>query len=174
MEKGFWVLLVLLLSFAYAQDSKQFIYTSLKFNDCADLSRNEAEDYGIQECPSIGGYRLYYAYGDARSWLELETNGARYSFAPWDLGDAIKGFFPYVNGELVEWRYTISGTPEALRLEPYALIYRMNYQDSDDETKTIDLLVVLRLEENNVCYLGNTKTNEEARILADGNDGCNR
>lgn len=90
-----------------------------------------------------------------------------FPFAPWDLGDAIAGFFPYVKGSLAEWRYTIAGDESNPEFAPYALIYRMAFQDMDDETLEREQLMVLRLANNQACYLGSASSNEEARALAD-------
>lgn len=157
-------------SFAFSQAPK-FFYTSLVY--CAPFLSSEwnddmGGDYYAAECPALGGYRLYYLGGDARSWLELSKDGQSFSFAPWDLGDALEGFFPYIKGERAEWRLSITETnDERPALATHALIYRMATNDSNDETKEIDTLIVLRLEETQVCYLGSAATNEAARLLAD-------
>lgn len=159
-------------SFAFSQAPK-FFYTSLV--DCAPFLSSEWDDdmggdYYAAECPALGGYRLFYLGGDARSWLELAKDDQSFSFAPWDLGNALEGFFPYVKGERAEWRLSVNNAvtnDERPVLTAHALIYRMATNDSNDETKEIDTLIVLRLAENQVCYLGSEATNEAARLLAD-------
>ncbi len=161
-----------LASFSFSQ-APSFFYTSLV--DCAPFLSSEWDDdnggdYYAAECPALGGYRLFYLGGDARSWLELSKDGQSFSFAPWDLADAIEGFFPYVKGDFAEWRLSVSNTDttnDQPKLATHALIYRMAFSDLNDETKEIDRLIVLRLEPTKVCYLGSATTNEEARLLAD-------
>ncbi len=169
--KAFFLLVLGCLSLAVAQ-TKQSFYTSLETQNCVTLSTSEWEaeptiDYFVQECPSLAGYRLFVKAGDARSWLELSYAEQNFPFAPWDLNDVIQGFFPYLKGNLAEWRYTISGDEISPEFSPYALIYRMAFQDRDDETKEHEQLMVLRLTNHKACFLGAATTNEEARLLAD-------
>ncbi len=170
-------MLIFLLGFSFASfafsQAPNFFYTSLV--DCAPFLSSEwdddsAGDYYAAECPALGGYRLFYLGADARSWLELSKDGQSFSFAPWDLEDALEGFFPYVKGDFAEWRLSVNKTEtndERPELATHALIYRMASNDINDETKEIDTLIVLRLEADKVCYLGSATTNEAARLLAD-------
>lgn len=168
------LLLSLLISstcISFSQTISAF-YTPIDFEHCVTLSSSEWDaepviDYIVQECPGLAGYQLFVKGGDARSWLELAHSGHPFPFAPWDLGDAIQGLFPYVKGTVAEWRYSIAGDESNPVLVPHALIYRMAFQDINDETKEIDQLVVLRLANEQACFLGATSNNESARELAD-------
>jgi hypothetical protein len=169
--KAFFLFTLGCLSLALAQTNQSF-YTAIDPTNCVPLSSSEWQteptiDYFVQECPSLAGYRLFVKAGDARSWLELSYAEQTFPFAPWDLGDVIQGFFPYIKGNLAEWRYTITGDEASPEFSPYALIYRMAFQDMNDEAKEHEQLMVLRLTNQKACFLGATSTNEEARLLAD-------
>ncbi len=171
MKKRCLIALLALLSFGKAQDAS-FAYSSLAFDDCITLNSSEWDDeapidFIHQECPSFAGYRIFLKGGDARSWLELQHGDTTYPFSPWDLSNAITGMFPYVKGELAEWRYRLTNESENATLDPYALIYRMSSSDPNYEEDDTDVLIVLRLEKGAVCHIGQALSNEDARIIAD-------
>lgn len=160
----FFLTLALTVSFSQAQDT--YSYTSLTEDDCNEISADFERDYYVAACPSLGGIQLYYAAGDARSWLAVQVDDFYYDFAAWDLPMGL-GMFPYVEGKVAEWRYDIVEMNGRTTIAPYALIYRMGSQDIEDESQYLSHLVVIRLEEDAACAIGLEETNEAARQLAD-------
>lgn len=120
-------------------------------------------DLAVQECPGMGGYRLFVVSSDARSWIDLwRADGAFWSSEEVVVYERPIGHFPNVAGSnVVEWRRYADGTP-------YALIFRIRAQDSDATNRKVTRLYVVSLRPSGITLAGRARTNEEARHLADG------
>lgn len=148
-------------------------YTSIRRTDCAAPPAEieaafAAKDLGVQECPAPEGWRLLFVASDANSWIELRKNGLVWSGEQAVVYEYPIGLFPNVGGvPVVEWRHDSLGRPAAL-------IFRVMAQDPADAQTPVSRLFVVRLEAEagRACLLGRVATNEAARALADGPEGC--
>ena len=161
--------LTLLLTSTISQAAFTSEYTDL--NQCKTLSSSENDpdaeiDYFTSVCPGRDGFDVRLDGGDSRSWLSLVTTGTEHFVAEY-LGAHTAGFFTYVIGSKVEWRYSNG--------KLIALIIRMGGQDPEDYTKSVTSLTVIRLDKNNpsaactikVINAQQAKANEKARAAAD-------
>lgn len=132
-------------------------YSSVADQDCVMMRSSETDpnaqiDYFEMQCPGVDGYQVMLEGGDARSWIGLIKPGQSYAqgvsfMAQFQSGAG--GYFPNVMGERVEWAY-VNGKLAALTVRSTAV-------NPDDETKTLDRLVVIRLNEADLaksCWIG--------------------
>lgn len=162
---------LLLLIGTYAQAKIGSVYTSVEPQDCVTINGSEllAEpeiDFYEGECAAFGGYRVYISGGDIRYSLDLSYQGQSI--------DTIKlASFHDMGSAKIEWRYERKGDGFDNTLEYTALIYRLNYTTytENGEPTDKDMLVVVRLDQQNSCVIGTIEQqanmNEKARQLAD-------
>jgi hypothetical protein len=128
----------------------------------------ELRQLGVQECPSIGGWRLLLVASQENTWIELRSNAITWSGEHAIVYDAPIGLFPKVGASpQVEWRLNARGVPTAL-------IFRVAATSRTDQKTRVSRLFVVRLEQDRACVVGRVTTNAEARALADGPARCPR
>jgi hypothetical protein len=147
-------------------------FTSIRPRECtspADLRASfAARQLGVQECRSIGGWRLLLVASQENTWIELRSSAITWSGEHAIVYDAPIGLFPTVGGsQQVEWRLNPRG-------EPTALIFRVAATSRTDQKTRVSRLFVVRLEQNRACVVGRATTNAAARALADGPERCPR
>jgi hypothetical protein len=161
----------MLAALGLAAEAADSVYTSIRTADCgaapSDIQREfAAKDLGVQECPAPADWHLLFVASDANSWLELRRDDFR-----WSAEDAIVyerpiGLAPNVGGaSVVEWRGDDQG-------RPHALIFRVVAQDPSNPAARVSRLFVVRIGQDNACVIGQARTNEAARALADGAVSC--
>ncbi|YCM42211.1 hypothetical protein V2O64_12945 [Verrucomicrobiaceae bacterium 227] len=127
---------------------------------------NEPEiDHFEHLCPGYGGYELLHRSGDLRSWIDVRYQGVTSDLFGATMTTAA-GSFPYKANDVVEWR----GILKESVFTPYALIYRIQAQDPEDEGKEVSRLVVVALNKGKAKVLGSTSgksADTEAKKLAD-------
>ena len=160
---------------AHAKSTSE--YTNL--SECKTIASSENDpnaeiDYFQSVCKGRDGYKVLLAGGDSRSWVQLLAKGDKISneigFAM--MFDEREGYFPNVAGNKLEWRYTNG--------KLNALIVRVNGQDPDDYNKSVDTLVVIRVDAKkdakgcviDVVNARQADANAKARISADSNLKC--
>ena len=151
-------------------------YTSLEDKDCNYITSSnddpDAEiDYFKSICPGRDGYLVKLAGGDIRSWVGLLAPGQKYDEANDFYGPLMEGSlgqFPNVQGSKLEWRYSDG--------KLVAFILRMIAQDPEDYEKSIETLVVVRVDTadlSKACLAGSVdvkktpNANVAARAIAD-------
>ncbi len=174
-------LLALALSFGFAAQAvaapvATSAYTSLEDKDCNLLASSEDDenaeiDYFKSICPGRDGYLVKLAGGDIRSWVGLLKPGQKYDDANDFYGPLMEGSmgqFPNVQGSKLEWRYSDG--------KLVAFILRMTAQDPEDYEKSIETLVVVRVNTadlSKACLAGSVdvskvpNANTAARVIAD-------
>jgi hypothetical protein len=117
---------------------------------------------GKQECPGIGGYRVFFVSSHERSWIEVEVpGGAVCTSERVVVYEAPLGNFPNVAGaNVVEWRRRADGVP-------YALIFRVVAEPPDRLGERLSALYVFALHPDGMSFVGRAATNEEARRLSE-------
>ena len=152
---------------SWAADSGyRSVYTSLKECRIIESSEQEADaeiDYFSMECPGREGYRIFHDGEDARSWLVIKRGEATVIDLYDDVMRNEPGAFPFVSGEVAEWRYK----GESL----IALIFRIAGSDLETDKLKSELMVV-RLDGKKSCVIGTSTSNEKAREIADNNKAC--
>ena len=115
-----------------------------------------------QECPALGGHRLFVVSSQERSWIEVAVpSGALCSTERTIVYQDPLGHFPNIGGaRVVEWRRTTEGIP-------YAIIVRVVAEAAGEPGIRISALYVFRLRPDAMSFAGRTATNEAARRLAD-------
>lgn len=164
-----WVSSALFGTRAYAQVGAQSVYTSLKAQDCITV---ESDSFSTEEewmidfykgvCPSYGGYILGVSGGDLRYSVFLSYHGVEI---------ALPSFYQFHDaGEVAEWRYTLKRTGEfSNELHLSALIYRIYYDDYDSESDSDEgasALIVVRLNKEKSCVLGQIPKQKDMNVLA--------
>ena len=154
---------------AFAQKGTSFYSTTNgKFVAVISDSALEKEpeiDHFEHLCPGYGGYELLHRSGDARSWLDVRYQGATSDLYGATMKTAA-GFFPYKENDVVEWRGILKGA----EFTPYAVIYRIQAQDSENDEKQFSRLVVVALNQGRAKVLGSTtgkNADADAKKLAD-------
>lgn len=163
------IVIIAIPAFAAAES----IYTSVKSDNCQDIKPPldklfESRGLDAEECNAPGGWRLFVASTDPRSWIELSYGKLLWSTAQPVVYDKKYRFgnFPNIDSDSgkVEWRLSQSK-------EPYALIFRV-HAINDTSDKNLTRLFVIRITNNIPYFCGTAKTNAEARKLADSTQGC--
>lgn len=169
-------LALLIPTLSFAGPKFDSAYTSLDDKECNLLTSSETDpeaqiDYFSSICPGRDGYQVKLLGGDIRSWIGLLKPGQAYDdgvdfYAPLMVG--AEGHFPNVQGTKLEWRYADG--------KLVAFILRMTAQDIEEYEKSIENLVVLRVDTadlSKTCLLGSVNVakvknaNEAARAMAD-------
>jgi hypothetical protein len=148
-------------------------FTSIKDNDCKKLKSHSMillfGSDSVVECYAPKGWRLYIEYDreEIRSWIRLSHQDSIWTTINQVWGDEKYefGHFPNVNSQLVEWRVTKTG-------EPNALIFRVNAQNPSKSTSILTRLFVISLRNRVPRFCGMVKTNKEAREIADKTTTC--
>lgn len=143
------------------------VYTDLDLDKgCSTFSLNEeGGEFANLACNGWGGYPVLIYSGDLRESIF-------YGFPP--SGNPVWESFNGFNssGPKIEWRLEKDGD----RTVPFATIHRWKISDSDDGTKTTEVLVVEKVGQVDardgcavglVLATGNPKANEMARKIAD-------
>ncbi|MGC6465983.1 MAG: hypothetical protein ACON38_15320 [Akkermansiaceae bacterium] len=165
------VLLALMLGaqFCFGQKATSF-YSSTNAKVVAVLSSSELEkepeiDHFEHLCPGYGGYELLHRGGDTRSWIEVRFQG-KTSDLYLESMEASGGTFPSKANDIVEWR----GVLKDKVFTPYAVIYRMQAQDPNQDGRSFTKLLVVALNKGASKVLGATSgknADVEAKRLAD-------
>ncbi len=168
MSKTFariFIAAILFVSAAFAADKVTSEYTSTARKKALSYKVFEGDGF-TQVSPGLGGYQISYSGGDARTWVNI-----KYGNTVVDLyGDSMShagGQFPNKANDTVEWRGTIT----AKGFRPYAVIYRID-STNPDNNKRISRLLVIKLDGANSKIIGHTqgaKEDAEAKALADAN-----
>lgn len=140
-----------------APDDVKFEYTSIKPKDCR---RSAAGDGDGLACPTFGESMVFIMPFDYGYYLQLRTGGV-----PIDLHGAWAQ--SSLTGKVVEWRYRDKDGKRTA----HGLIYRVKNMlpGSDGES----VLMVVRLRGSKSCVVGSTKSNSDARKMADDmSKGC--
>jgi len=153
------------LSWAAGPDHRS-VYTSLM--ECRVIESSEQEgdaeiDYFSTECPGREGYQVFHDGEDARSWLVIKRGDKTVIDLYDDVIGNQPGAFPFVSGEVVEWRYQGKSL--------IALIFRIAGSDLETDKLKSQLLVV-RLDAKQACVIGVATSNEKAREIADSGKTC--
>lgn len=150
---------ILLVSSVFAADKAASEYTSTARKKA--LKFETAEGGFTQLSPGLGGYQLILAAGDDRSWINIKHGGGEVDL----YGDSMShasGHFPNKANDVVEWR----GYNTSKGFQPYAIIYRINSTDPENN-KTISRLLVIKLDGANSNIIGHTQgANEDAQAKA--------
>ena len=169
MKKYLMLILCLGIQVCSAQKVTSF-YSSTNVKVVAVLSSSALEkepeiDHFEHLCPGYGGYELLHRGGDARSWLDVRYRGKTSDLYVKTMA-ASGGTFPYKANDMVEWR----GVLKERVFTPYAVIYRMQAQDPNEDEKSFSRLIVVALNQGNAKILGATSganADAEAKKLAD-------
>jgi len=148
-------------------------YSSLQ--NCAGVDRLKLADRtlekgptgGIFHCPGEGGYSVYVAEDDPRSFIVLERGKKLFSLQKALIDDFTLGYFPNVSGaSKAEWRVDPAG-------KVVGLILRVAYQrrDAPPAKAAASTLYVFDLRDK-PALIGSAERNEEARALLDGAVGA--
>lgn len=176
--KYFTCLLALLIFIPKLTFAQESFYTPLDLAKCKTIESSENDpnaeiDYFTSKCPGRDGYDVIVTGGDLRSWVILEKKGKLIFDSRIDVFENAPGGFPYVSGGMLEWRY---GKDKKLS----ALIFRISGQVENTadgkmlHAKDISHLIIIRALSDGFCFLGKSKTNDEARIVADGPQTCKK
>lgn len=134
-----------------------------------DVFDTEPEiDYFSSECAGFGGWRVLAYGGDIRSFVKL-----RHGQYEIDLQEAMTpvGQFPNV-GDVLEFRVRRT---RRVGTEPFAAIVAVSGQDPDDYEKTLQNVLVVKLNPTKSCVMqtlpvgpeGLEQTWTQARAIAD-------
>ena len=156
---------ILLLSTAYAADKVTSEYTSTARKSALSYKTFEGDGF-TQTSPGLGGYQISFSGGDDRTWINIKFGNTVVDL----YGDSMShagGQFPNKANDTVEWRGVIT----AKGFRPYAVIYRIN-STNPDNNRRISRLLVIKLDGANSKIIGHTqgaKEDAEAKALADAN-----
>ena len=141
------------------------IYTDLAEKKCKTTEINEQEEYSVQLCDGVAGYKLEVAEGDIRQTINvIVPGGKKHELKLWSV---VSPAFSSV-GKKAEWRVI----KENGKIVPIALIVRFNASENpDDSSKITSYLTVSKITEASICVTGVIKpvknANIRARTLAD-------
>ncbi len=168
MMKKIWIVLFILAVVNQVQAADSF-YTSVKTDDCLTVNSPEVDgvpyeiDYYVGQCPGLSGYQVFIQGGDIRYNLQLKYNG-------FDIELPVLSAFHDMGSDKIEWRFK----REDGMVRMTGLIYRLNFQDFNEETGdffTNTRLYVVRLAGKESCLIGEVNAsdsmNAEARNIAD-------
>ena len=145
-------------------DSEKTIYTDITTNKCKTTDSNEEEQWIVQLCDGVGGYKLEVTEADIRQTVNVVAPNGKKSELNFQANVAV-GFSAL--GDKAEWRVEKkNGKPV-----PYAMIVRLNASDPEKADKNTSYLVVSKIGPDKSCITDvvkpMAKQNEEARRLAD-------
>jgi hypothetical protein len=130
---------------------------------CKRLSASVEESFGSFACKGYGGFEIYFAEGDLRTFMAYGANGFEHCSAQQTFGH-FNSITP-----TVEWRLDNG--------KPFAAIQRWHVSNLDDANKTTSWLGVTKIEKANSCRVAiiegslpdaNKKAREAADTLAQG------
>ena len=135
------------------------VYTDLDVKKCKTVEE-EAEGYSwTKACAGAGGYRLHWLMGDERESITVvKPDGTEHPLEFWS---TVSPAFSSV-GPRAEWRVRRRGN----RVEPYALIVRLNANENPDRQKIVSYLVVVRLGPDKTCVTEKVPPGQRANELA--------
>lgn len=139
-------------------------YTSLSQPACKTVEVQPEGGNSTQKCPGVSGYQLLLLDSDSRmSITVVRPDGQQH---PLDFWRVITPHFSSL-GSKAEWRVTKKGP----RLEPVALIARVNANEDPDSGKVTSYLAVAKITPGEICVVDRIKpgpnANAEARRAAD-------
>jgi hypothetical protein len=158
-----FVLVVWPMAVSASAQAVESLYTDLG-GMCRTIS-SEHEGYSwTKRCPGLAGYRLHLLMGDERESINvLRPDGTEHPLEFWS---TVSPAFSSV-GPRAEWRIRRSGN----RIEPFALIVRLNANENPEQRKIVSYLVVVRLAPDKICVTDKIppgpRANELARQAAD-------
>jgi hypothetical protein len=145
---------------ASANDS---MYTQLNGAKCK--TTRSGQEYLIQSCPGVGGYKLSVSEDDARmSVTVVDSRGKEHPLEYWNV--ITSGFSSL--GDKAEWRVK----KQKGKIIPFALIVRVNASENpEDASKKTSYLAVAKITPGQICVTDkiapSATANEEARRAAD-------
>jgi hypothetical protein len=123
-------------------------------------------DLGVQECPGLDGWRVFFVSSQEHSWIALQQDAVSWSAERAIVYEDPIGQFPGVDDTVpLEWR--VDGGGDAV-----ALIVTVKAQTPSDVPAAVSRQFVVRLERQRACLLGREPTAESARRLADSSRQC--
>ena len=133
-------------------------YTKYNLDKCKRLSSSAEESFGSYSCKGYGGFEIYFAEGDLRTFMAYGANGFEHCSAQQTFGH-FNSITP-----TVEWRLEDG--------KPYAAIQRWIVSDLDDASKTTSWLGVTKIEKGNSCRVAIVEgslpqANDKARKAVD-------
>lgn len=140
------------------------VYTNLDRGRCRTIAE-EHEGYSwTKQCPGVAGYRLQLLMGDERESITVvKPDGTQHPLEFWS---TVSPAFSSV-GPRAEWRVRRRGG----RVEPYALIVRLDANENPEQRKVVSYLVVVRFGPDKICVTEKVppgpRANEVARHAAD-------
>lgn len=145
-------------------DAEKTIYTDITAKKCKTTDSNEEEQWIVQLCDGVGGYKLEVTEADIRQTVNVVAPNGKKSELNFQ-ANVDFGFSAL--GEKAEWRVEKKdGKPV-----PYAMIVRLNANNADNPDKNTSYLVVSKIGPDKSCITDvvkpMAKQNEEARKLAD-------
>jgi hypothetical protein len=142
------------------------VYTSIEAADCKTIevaTESDPIDFYTGECAGADGYSVLVTGGDLRYSIVLKVDGKQVELTN-------IGAFHSPGSNKIEWR----GPVKNGKVQPSALIFRLNIDDSFDQNDLpvgTDSLFVVRLMGTKSCVIGVVKQqpemNSKARTLAD-------
>lgn len=143
------------------------IYTQLSGAKCK--TTRSGQEYIIQSCPGVGGYKLSVSEDDARmSVTVVDPGGKEHPLEYWNV---ITSGFSHL-GDKAEWRVK----KQKGKIIPLALIVRVNASENpEDASKKTSYLAVAKITPGQICVTDkiapSATANEEARRAADASSG---
>ena len=133
-------------------------YTKYNLDKCKRLSASVEESFGSFACKGYGGFEIYFAEGDLRTFTAYGANGFEHCSAQQTFGHFNTAT------PTVEWRLEDG--------KPFAAIQRWHVSDLDDASITTSWLGVTKIEKGNSCRVAIINgslphANEKARNAAD-------
>lgn len=154
-------LLILLLQGAAQRGAAaaESVYTDLDRRKCKTVA-DEHEGYSWTKlCPGVAGHRLQLLMGDERESLTVvKPDGTEHALEFWS---TVSPAFSSV-GPRAEWRVRRRGR----RVEPYALIVRLNANENPEQRRVVSYLVVVRLGPGRACVTEKIPPGPSANQLA--------
>ncbi len=147
-----------------SSDADKTIYSDITTNKCKTTDSNEEEQWIVQLCDGVGGYKLEVTEADIRQTVNVVAPNGKKSELNFQAN--VDPAFSAL-GDKAEWRVEKKdGKPV-----PYALIVRLNAAKTEEPGKSTSYLVVSKIGPDKSCITDvvkpMAKQNEEARKLAD-------
>jgi hypothetical protein len=150
---------------AISSEKTESVYTDITTEKCKTTSSNEKEQWIVQMCAGVEGYKLEVYEDDIRQSMNVVPPQGKKSELNFQ-GTVASGFSSL--GDKAEWRIE---TKDGKKV-PRALIVRFNVADPEDPSKSTSYLVVSKISAEKSCVTDvvspSADQNEEARRLADG------
>ena len=121
------------------------VYTDLTEDKCTDVDADEAEEWSVQSCKGVEGYKLRVSEGDLRQTIDVVfPDGSKHELDMWTV---VSSGFSTV-GDKAEWRIRKADG----KAVPVALIVRYNVNaDPEDTEKITSYLTVTKITANDAC-----------------------